>query len=142
MIRLSKHELFEMATLLVVANTPHSLFKGLLSSSAVTRLRYEEHPNTLLSYFNQITARAERSEIVMGLAYGVLIGLLMNSRNADWRFQPDSTRLTWGPQIEQHAKASAPPTQILNISAIPAPQVSTSNQSTSTLILPRGMQGN
>jgi hypothetical protein len=142
MIRLSRRELLEMATVYVVANTPRSLFQGLLHCQAVDRMRREASPEELLAYYDHITARADRSEIVMGLAYGVLMGNVLNTNNRRGHVRIDASRLSWGQHIEQIAQSINPSTQILSVTGEPLTahieQIRIENQPSNALIVSAG----
>lgn len=137
MIRLTKSELLEMASVFVAANTPLSLVHGLLKCHAVDRMRYEAEPNQLLAYYDQLTARAARSEIVVGLAYGLLIGILLNRDNANRQVRPDASRLVWGEYIEQAAPSMNTPTSVVTVSGSRPTAIPTiSGPSQNLIILP------
>lgn len=136
MIRLTKAELFDMASMFMAANTPLSLFHGLLKCRAVDRMRHKESPNELLAYYDQLTARAGRTELVVGFAYGLLVGILLNKDNARWEVRPDASRLNWGQYIEHAARSISPPTLIVTVSGNRPSADQTVNGPASKIIIP------
>ena len=142
MIRLTKHQLLEIARVLMLANTPLSLLQGLMRCSALDSLRRQCPPEELLEYYDRITARARRSEVVVALAYTVLTAILLHAR--DPRNAPvDATRLLWGERMREYAERVAVGTDVLRISPMPqAPEVralsSASNDTPTTLVGPDG----
>jgi hypothetical protein len=117
MIRLSRYELLSLARAFVLANTPYSLYSELVADPAVGLLRRTVTQRELINYYNFITARAKRTEIVMGLSYGVLIALLLQMRDMGNLSNPpfDSSRLQWGPQIQEYLQIASSGTQILQL---------------------------
>jgi hypothetical protein len=109
MIRLSRTELKELAQILVLANTPRSLYGGLVNSAGMTKLRACSTAD-LLDYYNQITARARRSEFVIALSYAVLCAILLHAREGE-RIAVDASRLDWGENIADYLKSSTVPTR-------------------------------
>lgn len=140
-IRLRKSELVEMATVLIVANTPRSLYEGLLRTRAVDRLRNECPLKDLTAYYDAITARADRSEIAVALAYACLLGIWMHRDNTDFGIKPDASRLSWGIQFESIATASTPRTQIIDVASTPRPRVEVSNRGSNLTIVPASQRG-
>ncbi len=104
MIYLSRSELLSLARTYVLANTPYSLFSELISDPATERLSKECTFSGLVQYYDFITARANRTEIAMGLAYAVLIALFLQLRDlkGPQDLAIDSSRLRWGPHIEEY----------------------------------------
>jgi hypothetical protein len=121
MIRLDRRDLIDLAGIVLLANTPYSLFHALLKTSAVFRLKQECEPVDLEQYYDRITVRARRTEIELGIAYAVLIALL----TIDKVHNPiDASRLQWGVAIEELVQKSGRTTQSIRIqSAIPQPMV-------------------
>jgi hypothetical protein len=86
---------------IVLANTPLSLFKGLVECSGMNVLR-KTSPDELVEYFDHITARHKpRSEVVVALAYAVLCAILLHARNAN-QVPVNASRLLWGERIRNH----------------------------------------
>ena len=96
-IRLTKTDLIEFAQTLVFANTPLSLFKGMIGCSGMQKLR-KYQISELIEYYDWITARGKRTEIVVGLAYAVLCALVLHARDTRG-VHFDSSRLQWGERI-------------------------------------------
>jgi hypothetical protein len=113
--RLTRYQLRELAQVLVLANTPLSLFNGLVRCSAMDKLR-KCPPKELVDYFDRITARPRRSEIVIALAYAVLSAILLRARDAA-RVPVDPTRLRWGRQICEHLSRAPVNTQEITITS-------------------------
>jgi len=101
MIRLNRAELRKLARPVVLANTPASLFKALSASPTVAQLGREMGPDALAAYFDRITARGRWTEIELGLAYGVLLAVLLTYGRGDL---VDLTRLRWGPAFADLAR--------------------------------------
>lgn len=120
MINIKKRELLELASVYVIANTPESLARGLLATSAVQTMRYDERRSELSDEYHIVTTRPSRTEISMGLAYALLVSIVLNERDEDPNVTVDESRLQWGEQVAEAATALAPPSQSLIISA-PAP---------------------
>ena len=114
MIKLSRNQLLEITQVMVLANTPLSLLKGLVRSSAVQILRTKCSPEELIEYYDHITVRPRRSEIVMALAYAVLSAILLKARDAK-RIPVDATRLFWGEQIQDHMSRMTVRTSLTHI---------------------------
>lgn len=137
MIILSKNELYEMATIFMVANTPNSLLKGLLDCRAVNKMRSESQPEELWVYYDSVCARAKRSATSMALAHGVLVSILFHNRpSTNCINNIDATRLSWGPHIRDIANVTNPPTQIHTIFGTSKAQIKVLNPPPSGLILP------
>lgn len=115
MIHLDKRQLLDLAALYIVANTPRSLFQGLAASTAVSEMRHKEQLGALAGYYGKITARAKRSELVIALAYAVLIGILLHKDNVDQHMRPDCSYLRWGPHMEELCRRLTPQTQIIPV---------------------------
>ena len=115
MTRLSRYQLREFAQVLVLANTPLSLFRGLIRCSAMEKL-LKCSPQELLDYYDRITARPRRSETVMALAYAVLSAILLHARDAN-RVPVDASRLLWGEQIREHLSHAVVNTQSFTVSS-------------------------
>ncbi|MFZ0970568.1 MAG: hypothetical protein WAN13_20015 [Candidatus Acidiferrales bacterium] len=93
-IKLARIDLIEFAQVLVLANTPLSLFRGMVQCGGMQKLR--RYPAAdLTAYYDGVTARAGRSEIVAGLAYAVLCAIILLAREAP-NIQVDAARLQWG----------------------------------------------
>jgi hypothetical protein len=102
--RLSRKDLREFAQIFVLANTPISLFKGLTRCNAMDKLR-KCPANELVEYYDYVTARARRSEIVVALMYAVLFAILLLARGAN-PFPVDVKRLLWGERVREYLKRS------------------------------------
>lgn len=136
MISISKKELYEIATIFMVANTPSSLLRGLLDCQAVSRMRKKSRPEELLVYYDFVGARAKRTTVSMALAYGVLVSILFNEKPSEHcRSSIDVTRLFWGAHIRDIANVSNPPTQIHTIYGTPKAQVEVSNPASGIILL-------
>lgn len=94
---ITKSEVMEFARVAVFANTPLSLFTGMVRCPGMEKLR--AYPSAdLIRYYDAVTARAGRSEIVVGLAYAVLCAIMLQRRDTP-NIDVDPTRLQWGPRI-------------------------------------------
>ena len=137
MIKLSRAELLKIATIALAANTPRSLYKGLLETEVVGRLRTEATQAELSAYFDRLTARARRSEIDIALAYSVLIGVLLN-KTQDAVEPPNLERLHWGRVFEK--MATAEPT-VQSFDVLPSlPKAGVQSSANSSIILPSGLE--
>ena len=137
MIRLDRRDLRDVARLVLFANTPYSLCRALEESGVVRRMVDACAEGELEEYYDAITARAGRTEVDVGLAYAVLVALLMRSR----RHGPvDSSRLRWGRDIEDLLMKSGKATQqIVMEASTPRPTVQVRQHSESGgLVLRRG----
>jgi hypothetical protein len=128
MIKLSKRELIDLARAYMISNTPHSLMRSLRETEAVTRMRRDATPKELNDYYDFLTARADRTELSLPLAYATLIAILLHDK-PDPAIAPDSSRLEWGPGVEQSARSVAPVT-------IATFKFSPKSASTSLIVLP------
>lgn len=128
-LNLKKSDLADFAEVIVLANTPLSLFFGMVRTSAMERLR-SLPTEDLVAYFDYVTARAKRNEYVVGLAYAVLCALAVQLR--DHPVIVDPSRLEWGPSIwEFIARTNIPTGRVqihsaeAKISPLGAPSVDT-----------------
>ena len=112
MIRIDRQDLRELTLAFVLANTPPSLFKELDAQAAVHRMRSECSRSDLEAYYQRITTKADRTEMVMALAYAVLVAILTTDQAGN---PVDSCRLQWGQAIEELAQKSRIFTQHLII---------------------------
>jgi hypothetical protein len=138
MIKLKRAELIDMATAYIVANTARSLYDSLLADcAAVSVMRHEAKLDELLSYYDQITARP-RSGISVGLAYGVLVAILLHKDNFGAQTAPDTSRLQWGEHIHEIAKSANSASSVLEVIAgKPKSQADSSSHAGSTLWVPK-----
>lgn len=118
MTRLSKTELEEILTTFFLANTPVSLFRGMSRCEGMGKLRKCSAVD-LSEYYDRITARAERSELVVALAYAVLSAILIRASEGD-RVPVDATRLLWGDRIQAHVQRSWVPSTVVSAANAPA----------------------
>jgi hypothetical protein len=135
--KLSKTDLHDLLEVFFLANTPRSLFVGMNRCDAMRKLR-KCQARELLEYYDNITARAERSELVVSLAYAVLCAILLRAQDGD-RVAVDSTRLLWGDQIRLHLERSLVPTNTVMASHTPTTSLVSSISSPSNL--PAGLVG-
>lgn len=135
MIKIDRNELLELASAYVIANTPESLARGLLKTSGVTRMRQEEVRSELRREYELVTTRANRTEISMGLAYGLLLGIVLNVRNEDPDVSVDTSRLHWGDEVAEVARRLVPSSQsiVIHVPRSDA-KVTTSNQIATPII--------
>jgi len=140
MTRLSRQDLRDFAQILVLANTPLSLFKGLTACPGMNKLR-KAPPQELLEYYDRITARAQRSEFSMSLAYAVLCAILLHAREATMPVV-DSSRLLWGDKIRDFLARSTSATNRFDVQPSFKPTIkiesSASSSTTSRILDPRG----
>lgn len=104
MIKVPKSIIEEATNIYILANTPKSLFRGLLKSALVERLKHNCSVNELLSYYNRVTAKGNRSPFVAAMAYSTLIALFAKAPPKD--IAPDASFLQWGTDIEGFAQQS------------------------------------
>jgi len=134
MTRLDRRELRDLARLFVLANTPYSLYQGLMQTESVRRLRKTCTYQQLKDYYDWITARPRRTEIDLGFAYSVLVALL----TADQRGGPiDTSRLRWGREIEELVQKSAVTSHSSYLIQVPTSPITITRQNTSGLGLTR-----
>jgi len=126
MIKLSKSDVVEFVQVLMLANTPLSLFNGMVRCSGIEKLRMVAFPE-LSRYFDALTARAERSEVVAALAYAVLCAAVLQSRTSP-DVDLDVSRLQWGSVIWESKKRSETGTGLIILPSqyIPRPRLSPS----------------
>lgn len=129
MTKLSKTELGEILTTFFLANTPVSLFGGMSRCEGMRKLRKSSAAD-LSEYYDRITARPERSELVIALAYAVLTAILLRASDGD-RVTVDGTRLLWGERIQAHAERSLIPSMVVSTSNAPPEIRSVSSPSAS-----------
>lgn len=113
MNKLSKYHLWEFAQVLVLANTPISLLNGMIQCAGMEQLR-KSSPADLVPYYDQITARARRTEVVVALAYAVLCAILLKARDTG-RPPVDPSRLLWGNAISKYLAQTTVSTQSFTI---------------------------
>lgn len=135
MTTLTRNDLKELAQTYMLANTPRSLFWGLLQCSAVHKLKSEYNKPELKTYFETITAKARRSEYVMSLAYAVAVALLTKDISME-EGEIDFSRLDWGEQFQDYAYHTSSSVIITDISAFPPQKIETSSTPTSNIVLP------
>ena len=123
MTKLTRAELLEFAQIVILANTPISLFRGMERSAGMNALRKTPLPK-LIAYYDHITARAKRSEIVIGLAYAILSAIIVQGKSFNHP-DVDGTRLQWGAQIQDFMKRAYVGTQsTIILTDFPRPTVS------------------
>ncbi len=112
MIRLDRKELLDLASNVILANTPYSLYHAIVKTSAFGRMKRECSPQQLEQYYDKITERPRRTEIELGITYCVLLVLLTadNFPNAI-----DASRLLWGEAIKELIQKSGRATQSIII---------------------------
>jgi len=125
MIKLTKSELLEFAQVFILANTPLSLFNGLIRCAGMEKLR-KNSEDVLLRYYDHITARAGRNEIVLALAYAVLCALVLRARQIS-SLEVDASRLQWGQRIWDFMRRSDSGTGGLGIIARQEAMITSSN---------------
>ena len=125
-IKLSKTDLIDFARILILANTPLSLFKGMVRCPGMDKLR--AYPATeLIAYYDRLTARARRSEFTAALAYALLCAVVLHARETR-DIQIDPSRLQWGAQIWEFMTQSTIITNYIDIKpTIRQPQISAQN---------------
>jgi hypothetical protein len=104
MITLRKSELLEFAQIFMLANTPLSLFNGMIRCAGMENLRKAPLAQ-LNALYDRVTARAERSEVVAALAYAVLCAVVVQARTLP-DVDIDASRLQWGAAIWEFKKRS------------------------------------
>lgn len=112
MIRLDRKDIIELAGAVILANTPYSLYHALVKTSAVQRMKRECEPIELEQYYDHVTVRARRTEIELGIAYGILVALLTSEKICN---PVDVSRLQWGEAINELVQKSGRTTQSLII---------------------------
>lgn len=121
-IKLTKTDLNDFARTAVLANTPLSLLKGLIQCAGMNRLRACPIGD-LIEYYDRLTARADRTEIVVGLAYAVLCAVVLHARDAG-AVQVDAARLQWGNQIWEFAgRARIGTNLVVSTQSMPRPEI-------------------
>jgi len=105
----------ELASIYMLANTPNSLFLGLRGCSTVADMINNTPRAELLAYYDRITSRARRTEIVMALSYAVLLAILCCRDRTNWNTTPDATRLTLGQYFEDESNKACSATTIEHI---------------------------
>lgn len=140
MIRVNRTLLREMARLYILANTPYSLYHGLRQSRGVQQLVADHFPSELEQYYDHLTTRARRTEIEIGLAYGLLVALLTCDTPPT---AIDASRLRWGNEIQELVQKSGQTNQHYVIrGGFEPPRVKYHQEtSTSTLIVPGTADG-
>lgn len=117
MTRLSKADLEDVLEIFFVANTPRSLLWGMTRTEAIAKLR-KSPARELLEYYDRVTARAPRSELVMAVAYAFLCAILLRAQDGD-AVPVDAGRLLWGEQIRNYFERSLIPTGIISANNVP-----------------------
>jgi len=139
-IRLTKSDLIEFAQVAVLANTPLSLFKGMVRCAGMTKLRKASIAD-LTALYDSVTARAGRSEFVVGLAYAVLCAIVLHARETP-QITVDASRLNWGKSIWDFMKRAHIGTDNVDLKAPQQPTISSqSSPSTETRVSLYGADG-
>ena len=122
MIKLPKSVLRGLVEIIYFANTPKSLFKAILRSRAFDILTEKCSESALSKYYDELTARPQRTPLVAAIAYTVLIAFLRKSKSPELI---DASRLEWGEQILPHATSSSNSSGIIIIpgNTYPEPKV-------------------
>jgi hypothetical protein len=134
MTHISKIELKEFARVLVLANTPRSLYGGLMACSGMNKIR-KCSAEDLRIYYDHITARARRSELVMALAYAVMCGILLKAKDQGL-IGIDVSRLDWGQNIADYVAHSAVRTGIFTSTNTIRPSVHVEGFSNKPAVVP------
>lgn len=122
LIPLSKQQLRELARIFILANTPISFFNSLVRCSAMENLR-RAPPAVLMEYFDELTTRARRTDLLIALAYAVLTAILLRARDAQY-VPVQASRLHWGERIRVYAQQTTVGTHVLSAEALrPQPTV-------------------
>ena len=69
--------------------------------------------DNLRIYFDRLTARPRRTEILLGLAYGVLVASLLSEERSEPAL--DEARLEWGSWMRDYVGKAIPSTSILAV---------------------------
>ena len=127
MISMSLSELRKLSEIILLTNTPLSLFEALTRSGPVIRMREEASVNVLQQYFDSITARGRRSQTVLALAYATLVA--MSTHPAGGHVPETIERLTWGKAMRDFATNSGISTTriLINPSSRPTIRVESEN---------------
>lgn len=126
--KLTKSEIADFARTAVLANTPLSLFRGMVRCPGMDKLR-NTPVHELTHYYDRVTARAERSEIGIGLAYAVLSAIILHTRDQGG-IQVDPSRLYWGEQMWELATRGTIPTGLI------VPPMTTQNPTATAMTSP------
>jgi hypothetical protein len=133
-ITLAKSDLRDFARVLILANTPLSLFKGIVRCAGMDKLR-KSSTAELVEYYDYITARAERSEVAAGLAYAILSAIVLHARTEP-HIYIDASRLRWGSRIWDFMRASNIGTDYVNAPfSTKQPEISVTNSPTARALL-------
>ena len=111
----------EVVALLILANTPKSLYKAILKSSAYTWLVKNCGEKQLSNYYDELTARARRTPLSAALAYACLVALLNTATSPG---AVDASRLEWGENMRSYSNEGELATSRLIIPATGRPAVS------------------
>lgn len=122
-MKLSKSQLQEVTLSYILANTPRSLYRILIASSAVTTLKSECTSRELCNEYMRVTLKPSKSPLVLGLSYAILIALL--SQQPPEEFQPDASCLQWGEHIQNIMEHSLRSTKTSIITANSGMRIST-----------------
>ncbi len=101
MIKISRDELRSIAMIYVLANTPRSLYEGIVQTGLVDKMKESCSKDYLLEYYNKISTRGNRSEISTSLTYTVLISFLTLTNFLDEELQINLERLKWGNYLKE-----------------------------------------
>jgi hypothetical protein len=101
------------------------LLNSLKTNLSVEKLYRNSSVDELKDYYDYITARARRDEIVMALAYATLIALLLKFYDSAQfsSLEIDASRLPWGDEIKRHFESITPSTGIITVKGTPKPKV-------------------
>lgn len=138
MIKLSKTDLNDVLEIFFLANTPRSLLRGMTRTSAIQNLR-RCSSRELLEYYDRLTARAERSELIVALTYAVLCAILLRIQEGD-RVDVDAARLLWGEQIRSYFERSIIPSGQITVGSEP-PKTNVISSAPAPSKLPTGLLG-
>jgi hypothetical protein len=129
-MKLSISDIRELAFTLTVANTPLSLLRGMRASAGMRKLS-KCSAAELSEYYDRVTARAERSEFTMALAYALLIAIVLRGVEEGDRVAVDSGRLLWGAQIRLYLERSVIATDVISCPT-PEPKIAIDNSAPSS----------
>jgi len=118
-MQITEGELEEFARVYLFANTPTSLVNGMVRCSGMSKLRRSDVAD-LSAEFDELTARSDRTERIVSLAYAVLCALAERADAS--KEKVNAARLRWGPPIWNRARRTYISTDITNIKMPPLPE--------------------
>lgn len=126
-MKITKADLKEISSILILANTPRSFYKAIRKTDLVRSLEQNCGEKWLYEFYLRLRCRHHRTPIGVALAYTVLIALLRKKPSG--HYIPDVEPFMWGDEIRSlvDSEAGTISSIIVNSSQIAMPSKLNSN---------------